>query len=212
LLDEQGLRQGAWTEYYEDGEKAGEGYYLNNLRQGEWKFYFKDGRLEQTGKYDQKGRPDGKWRWFYESGNLKKEDHFKNGLLNGPYVEKSDSGKVIIQGEYIDGEEEGEWLYEVGDNKEIGSYVGGKREGLWKHYTDEVLYFEGNYIEGNPNGDFTYYWENEKIKEKGKYIMGKKEGDWNIYDYDGIKIITIRYEDGVEISFDGNKIEKNMKN
>jgi len=212
LVDEQGQRQGTWIEYYESGEKAGEGSYVNNQRQGEWKFYFKEGGLEQTGKYDLKGRPEGKWRWFYESGNIKKEDNFKNGLLNGSYVEKSDSGKVIIQGEYIDGEEEGEWFYEVGDNKELGAYAAGKREGLWKHYTDDVLYFEGNYIEGNPSGDFTYYWENEKVKEKGKYIMGKKEGDWNIYDSDGIKIITIRYEDGVEISFDGNKIEKNMKN
>jgi len=42
------------------------------------------------------------------------------------------------------------------------------------------------------------YYDNNRIKEKGKYIMGQKEGDWTLYDYDGSKIITIRYEDGVE--------------
>lgn len=211
IVDEQGMRQGPWKEFYETGEKAGEGHYLNNLRQGEWKFYFKGGSVEQIGKYDQKGRPEGKWKWYFESGNLRKEDNFKNGVFNGNHVELSDSGKVIIKGEYLDGEEEGEWFYEVGDEKEIGSYVAGKREGTWKHYTDDVLNFEGSYIEGNPNGDFVYFGENEKIKEKGKYIMGKKEGDWNIYDSEGIKIITIRYEDGIEISYDGNKIDKNLE-
>lgn len=211
IVDETGMKQGPWKEFYESGEKSGEGAYLNNLRQGEWKYYFKNGTVEQIGKYNAKGKPEGKWKWFFESGNLRKEDNFINGVSNGNYVELSDSGKVIIKGEYVDGEEEGEWFYEVGDEKEIGSYVAGKREGAWKHYTDDVLTFEGSYIEGNPNGEFVYFWPDEKIKEKGKYIMGKKEGDWYIYDSEGIKIITIRFEDGVEISYDGNKIDKNVE-
>ncbi len=209
IVDENGMKQGEWKEYYNSGEKSGEGLYVNNLRQGEWKFYFKNGSVEQVGKYNNNGKPEGKWKWFYESGNVRKEDNLKNGIHNGNYVELSDSGKVIVKGEYVDGEEEGEWIYETGDEKEIGSYESGKREGLWKHYTDGTLNFEGNYIEGNPNGDFVYFWPNEKVKEKGKYIMGKKEGDWHIYDSEGIKIITIRYEDGIETSWDGNKIEKN---
>ena len=210
VVDEKGMRQGPWKDFYESSEKEAEGIYLNNLRQGEWKFYFKNGKIEQTGKYNTDGKPDGKWKWYYESGNLRKEDNFKNGVFNGNHVELSDSGKVIVKGDYIDGEEEGEWIYEVGDEKELGSYVAGKREGEWKHYTGEMLNFEGSYIEGNPNGEFVYFWENGNVREKGKYIMGKKEGDWQIYDFDGIKIITIRYEDGVEISYDGNKIEKTV--
>jgi len=208
IVDEQGMRQGDWKEYYESGEKSGEGSYKNDLRQGDWKFYFKNGALEQTGKYGNNGKPDGKWRWFFESGNLRKEDNFKNGVLHGIHIEQDDSGKIIIKGEFADGEEEGEWFYEVGDEKETGSYIAGRREGTWKHYAGDILNFEGNYIEGNPNGDFVYFWPNEKIKEKGKYIMGKKEGDWYIYDSEGIKIITIRFEDGIEISYDGNKIDK----
>ena len=61
--------------------------------------------------------------------------------------------------------------------------------------------------DGNPNGDYIIYWDNGKIHEKGKYVMGQKEGDWVLYDYEGIKIITIRFEDGIEISYDGNKID-----
>ena len=208
IVDEKGLKQGSWKEFYESGEKEGEGEYVNGKKTGSWKFYFRNGRTEQTGLYDGHGKPDGIWKWYYDSGTIRKEDNFKHGVMNGSYVELSDSGKVIIKGEYVDGEEEGEWIYEVGDEKQVGSYIAGKREGIWKHYyPNGILNFEGSYIEGNQNGEFITYWDNKKIKEKGKYIMGLKEGDWSLFDYDGIKIITIRYEDGIEKSYDGNKIE-----
>jgi uncharacterized protein len=208
IVDEKGLKQGAWKEFYESGEKESEGGYLNGKKSGKWQFYFRNGKTEQSGAYNSNGKPDGKWKWYYESGNLRKEDNFSEGKLNGPFTELSDSGKLIVKGEYVDGLEEGEWIYETGDEKVTGSYVAGKREGEWKQYfSNGELSFIGSYIEGNPNGYFITYYDNKKIKEKGKYIMGLKEGDWNLYDYDGIKIITIRYEDGVEKSYDGNKIE-----
>lgn len=208
IVDDKGLRQGVWKEFYESGEKEADGEYLNGKKTGSWKYYYRNGKLEQAGSYNANGRPDGKWKWYYESGNLRKEDNYSKGKLNGDHLELSDSGKVIIKGQYVDGEEDGEWVYEVGDEKEIGSYVAGKREGEWKqYYSNGELNFIGSYIEGNPNGEFISYWDNGKVKEKGKYIMGLKEGDWSLYDYDGIKIITINYEDGVEKNYDGNKIE-----
>jgi uncharacterized protein len=208
IVDEKGMRQRAWTEFYETGEKEANGEYLNGKKTGLWKYYFRNGKTEQTGAYNTNGKPEGNWKWYYESGNLRKEDNFMKSKLNGQYIELSDSGKIIIKGEYVDGEEEGEWIYHVGDEKETGSYVAGKREGEWKHYFHNgELNFIGSYTEGNQNGDFITYYDNKKIKEKGKYIMGLKEGDWSLFNYDGTKIITIRYEDGIEKSYDGNKID-----
>lgn len=208
IVDDQGLKQGAWKELYESGEKEAEGEYLNGKKTGSWKYYFRNGKTEQTGNYSSNGKPDGKWKWFYESGNLRKEDNFLKGKLDGEYKELTDSGSVIIKGQYTEGEEEGEWLYKVGCEKEVGSYTDGKREGEWKHYfTNGEINFIGSYTEGNPNGEFITYYDNNKVKERGKYIMGQKEGDWSLYDYDGTKIITIKFEDGIEKSYDGNKIE-----
>ncbi len=208
IVDEKGLRQGVWKEFYESSEKEAEGEYKNGLRQGAWKFYYKDGKVEQTGIYATNGKPDGKWKWYFESGNLRKEDNFTKGVLNGHYKEVSDSGNVILEGEYVEGKQDGPWTYQVGDEKEVGSYQEGLREGEWKYYfsTGEVN-FSCSYTEGNLNGEYITYWDNGKVREKGKYIMGQKEGDWSIYDYEGLKIITIRFEDGVEISYDGGKIE-----
>ena len=207
IVDEEGMKQGFWTEFYDNGDKEGEGNYTNGKKTGKWNYFFKSGTVEQTGTYNEKGKPDGQWKWYYESGNLRKSEMLSNGKLNGEYKELSDSGSVIIQGEYADGEEEGPWIYSVGDEKEVGNFTAGKREGEWKHYFENgELNFVGSYMDGLPNDLFIYYWPNGKVKEKGKYIMGLKEGDWNLYDETGVEIITIRYKDGIEVAYDGVKI------
>jgi uncharacterized protein len=207
IIDESGLKQGPWKEFYESGELYGEGLYKDGKRQESWIFYYKDGKQEQTGNYNAAGKPEGVWKWYYESGNLKRRESMSNGLSNGPIKEFSDSGVVLVNGSFVDGEEDGEWFYEVNDDKETGSYREGKKEGDWKCYSNGNLYFEGSYEDGQPNGMHIYYWDNGKVKEKGKYISGQKEGDWVIFDYYGVKLLTITYEDGVEISFDGVKID-----
>ena len=207
IVDATGQRQGPWKEFYESTELYGEGNYKDNKRVGPWKFYYRSGATEQIGKYNEAGRPDGVWKWFYESGNLKKEEVMRNGLPDGEMQELTDSGAVIIKGHYIDGEEDGEWFYEVNDDKEIGSYVNGKKEGIWRHYYNGELSYEGSYIEGLEDGQHTWYWDNGKIRERGNYIAGKKEGTWSLYDYDGIKVLTQVYSDGLEVSIEGAKID-----
>lgn len=207
IIDESGQRQGAWKEFYEGGEVYGEGSYLNNKRTGAWKYFYRDGKTEQQGTYNAAGKPDGVWKWYYESGNLKREEQMRNGLADGLMQEVSDSGTVITKGNYIEGEEDGEWFYEVNDDKVIGSYVNGKKEGVWKQYYNGQLYYEGNYVEGLADGEHISYWDNGKIKEKGKYIAGKKEGDWVYNSYEGLRLLLIEFSDGVEVALDGSKID-----
>ena len=208
IVDEKGMRQGFWKEFYESGELMGEGVYKDNKRQSEWKFYFKDGKPEQTGKYNNNGRPNGLWKWFYESGNIRRSESFKNGIPDGELKELSDTGKIIITGNYIDGEEDGQWIYDMNGEKEIGNYQNGKREGEWKHYYFNILTFQGKFTEGNLDGETLYFYNDTgKLKEKGKYMMGKKEGEWALYNPDGTKLLSILYEDGIEKKFDGYKID-----
>ncbi len=210
IIDESGKRQGPWKEFYDGGELMGEGSYVDNHRTGPWKFFYKDGKQEQIGTYNSSGKADGIWKWYYESGNIKREEQMKNGLADGMMTELSDSGKVIVKGNFIEGEEDGEWFYEVNDDKEIGSYVNGKKEGLWKSYYNGQLYFEGSYIEGLPDGEHIWYWDNGKVKEKGRFIAGKREGNWILNSYEGLRLLTVEYSDGVEISIDGSKIDEDI--
>jgi antitoxin component YwqK of YwqJK toxin-antitoxin module len=212
IVDEKGLRQGLWKEFYESGEMMGEGVYKDNKRQGEWKFYYKDGKVEQTGKYNNSGRPTGLWKWFYSTGNLRRSESFKNGIPEGELKELSDSGSVIITGNYLDGEEDGEWFYDVNGEKEKGTFQNGKREGEWKHYYFDVLTFQGKFVDGNQDGEALYFYnDNGKLKEKGKFMMGKKEGEWIKFNPDGTRLLSIFFEDGLEIKFDGNKIDAGVE-
>lgn len=209
ILNEGGFEQGPWKEYHPTGELKGKGEYLNGKRIGEWVFYHPNGKLEQKGKYDKKGRAQGEWKWYYESGNILREETFIDDLSNGMMTEYSDSTTVITKGEFIDGLKEGPWFFEMTDYREEGNYKGDKRDGLWKHFytADKQLRFEGNFIDGNPDGKHEYYYPNGNPKEIGKYVFGRKEGDWKYFSEDGQNYLTITFKDDAEVKFDGVKIK-----
>ena len=216
IVDKQGKMQNKWTEFYllpfkKGGDtelKKAEGNYENGTKKDEWVYYHENGNIEQKGFYIN-GRPHGIWKWYYESGNLLREEEFENGKENGFLLEYSDSGKIITKGSYTDGVKEGMWEYGMGNYREQGNYKDGKKDGVWKHYylNNGVINFEGEFIDGNPNGKHKYYYENGKVKEEGNFIMGAKDGQWENYDKEGNIILISTYESGRELKIDGVKIK-----
>lgn len=212
IVTEKGERDGFWKEYYNDGKLRAEGKYNKDVREGAWKFYLENGETEQEGNYV-KGKPEGDWRWYYPGGELLREESYYNGLQDGMMTEYDEAGKVITKGEYIEGKENGPWYYRLGDSETEGTYADGMRNGLWKVYDlpngmeeQKVLRFEGQYIEDNPQGEHTYYWDNGNKKEEGDYSTGRKEGEWVYYNYDGTPYIVVSYKNGVEYRYDGFQI------
>lgn len=208
IIDDEGIQDGPWKEFYENGSLRSEGMYRNGKRTGKWKFYHSNGNLEQEGNYNNQGNTDGLWKWFYEDGQLLREENYLNGSSEGIFTEYDENGKVIIQGEYVEGLEEGLWTYNLGDHREEGTYRGGMRNGEWKYfYDDGVKSFQGSFIDDNPNGRHIWYWPNGKKKDEGEYLMGIKVGDWIQYNSDGTVFMVITYQNGVEKKYDGVKIK-----
>lgn len=207
IVDENGMKQGPWKEYYTTGELKAEGSYKDNLKIGTWVYYYIDGDVEQTGNY-LRGMPDGLWTWNYPNGQTWREEEYVMGLEDGPSVEYSDSGSVIAKGEYIDGYREGEWFFEVNDHREIGNYFEGERTGKWKYYylNEEQLSFEGNFENGLENGRHIWYYPNGKVKRRGDYVAGVKDGIWEYFNENGEQIISIEYEDGKDVKYNGERI------
>ncbi len=202
-----GVRQGAWKEYYKNEMLKAEGNYTDGAKTGLWNFYHPNGQLEQTGKYDTKGRLAGPWIWYYPSGNILREENYIKGMADGLMSEYDEEGKIVAEGEYIEGMEEGPWIYQYGDYREEGSYSYGYRNGYWKYFDkDGSLLFEGEFIDNNPNGKHLYYWDNGRVKDEINYLMGMKDGDWKKYNYDGTLLLIISYENGIEQKYDGVKI------
>jgi len=207
IMNEEGKREGAWEEYYVNGNIRARGSYINDFKIGEWVYYHENGQLEQKGDYDENGKPIGKWVWYYDNGNLWREEFFINGLRDGLVTEFDPSGNIISEGEYFEGLEEGKWIYNFENHRIEGSYSAGQRNGMWRHYyPNGQLSFEGQFINDIPNGKHTYYWDNGKKKDEENYVMGRKEGDWIRYNEDGTPLIVITYKNNREVSYDGVKI------
>lgn len=203
IVEKNGLKNGFWKEYYQTGELKSEGKYKNNTKIGEWKYYHKNGQLEQTGFYIN-GKPDGEWNWFYKSGNLLRKEIYIEGLEEGISVEYSDSGAIITKGNYEEGMKQGQWIYEMGDHKEIGAYKDDLLDGEWLYYyNNKIIMFKGSYFNDIPIGRHTYWYENGVLKEFGDYKNGKKTGDWFYYNSHGGVNIIINFSDGLERSYNG---------
>jgi antitoxin component YwqK of YwqJK toxin-antitoxin module len=65
---------------------------------------------------------------------------------------------------------------------------------------------KGNFIQGNPDGVQTYYYENGRPMEEQFYRMGIRQKTWKKFDEEGIQTFAITYKDDVETSINGVKI------
>jgi uncharacterized protein len=206
IIDKEGKRTGNWNDYFINEKVKAQGKYINNLREGRWKFYFEDGKLEQLGNYE-KGKENGEWQWYYKNGNTWRVEEFNAGNEDGIYKEYDSSGKVLVEGRYVDGVMEGDWKVSINNFYAEGKYANDFKDGKWKYfYNDGTLMFEGNYIQGNPEGDHKYYYPNGKLKEEQFYVNGIPDKHWKKYDENGNLIVVITYQDGKEYRINGTKV------
>ncbi|MFN0256097.1 energy transducer TonB [Pedobacter ureilyticus] len=126
------------------------------VRKGAYSSYQK-GKLKEKGAYD-KGHKNGEWITYQTDGETqRKVENFTHGKLDGRYTE------------YWNG------------NKEEGSYVSGKKTGIWKF----------TYKEGKPAGEEVYDEAGKKVD--GKYYS--KEG--NVVKYEDL-FAPPSYEGGLK--------------
>jgi uncharacterized protein len=209
IVDEKGLRQGKFTEYFENGRIMAEGRYVDSRPVGFWKYYYQDGNLEQEGEFDNRGLHIGQWTWYYPNGNTWKIENYENGLLEGEYVEYDILGKIIAKGNYFDGEETGKWFWEIGDVREDGYFVEGMYSGEWKTTDLETgkLLFQGKFLDGYPNGKHTFYWQGGQRRQEGFYVMGQREGEWYYFDQEGNVVVRITYRNGIEQKYNNIQLQ-----
>lgn len=96
-------------------------------------------------------------------------------VKNGMFIVYNDSGGRMIEGNYRDGVQEGDWTmwYENGQRSAIDHYQNGLQDG-WH---------------------ISWYANGRKALE-GSYREGKREGVWTRWDPSGLTSKEIRYKDG----------------
>jgi antitoxin component YwqK of YwqJK toxin-antitoxin module len=210
VMDEKGLQQGIWKEYYPEGEIKSQGLYENGRKIGEWKYFHQNKVIEQIGTYD-KGKPKGNWKWYYDNGQLLRTETFEFGKLNGEFIEYSEKGDVILKGEFSDGEANGQWLIVDNDINESGIFKDGLKFGEWitTYNSNNNTYHKGLYINGLENGKHIYYHDNGRISEEGSFILGQKVDKWKFYGLDGGLVTILEYRNGEDYKIDGANIPYN---
>ncbi|MGB1030978.1 MAG: toxin-antitoxin system YwqK family antitoxin [Flavobacteriales bacterium] len=99
-----------YVDFYGDGEKASEGYFIRGLEHGEWKFWDEDGKLKETANYYM-GQFNGSVIHYYPSGQIKHEGYFILDKQDSIMRSFSASGLLLEQGNYVDDDKIGTWEY-----------------------------------------------------------------------------------------------------
>jgi antitoxin component YwqK of YwqJK toxin-antitoxin module len=207
IVDDNGKKQGEWKEFYETGKLRAKGKYANSKPVGKWIYYFESGNIEITGTYSRKGEKDGEWIWYYPDRNILSIENYADGLAEGEFFSLSHEGDTLEHGFYLDGMEDGRWMY-VNDNVLVeGVYVSGKRDGVWKTcYPNGKVKRMESYYNDELDGRSSYYWENSVKKAEYTYVNGLLNGNAYQYDTEGNLLFTTTYRMGIEIRYEGVKV------
>lgn len=77
-----GMREGSYTWFHENGKIKAKGFYRNNLLDGVFINYYNDGSIRTEMNFVN-GKLDGKHISYYFGGGKEEEGYYKNGLKDG---------------------------------------------------------------------------------------------------------------------------------
>jgi antitoxin component YwqK of YwqJK toxin-antitoxin module len=220
---------------YVNDKKEGEGFvyfpsgkikmtftYKNGKRQGTAKEYDENGTVitifeyrndymvsrEIINRLDEKGQKTGVWQTFYDNGAVKEEMVYKNDVRDGPSRLYSDTGKMLSDRTYREGNIIDEGLVDKIEAEEIISYYADgvtiKRKGIYLNQVPVGLHIFYNHngiaekgirfdetgkktAEGPVNelekrtGEWKVYFDSGELKAKGHYQNDRQDGEWTFY-------------------------------
>lgn len=178
-----GVKEGLWKKYYEDGKPRQDANYLNGKLEGDYKVYTDEGKPFIEGKYKE-DKKAGIWYYYTSSGAIEKIEKYRDGnlfseqMMNGKKEEfyKNNIPKSSVN--YLNGKKSGvfnEW-YEAGEWKKklIKGENGAADE--WEEYLEgQVLKRTGKYSNDQLDGEVTNYNPDGSIAKKEFYKMGVLE-------------------------------------
>ena len=162
---EEGLKVKLWSVFFDStGVRHSETNYENDLRHGQYQEWYENiiVRPKEEGLYKE-GVKDLLWSYWNEF-QEKRFEEWRDGVLYDSFqYEYYPNGQVKEEPSYKDRRKHGDWVryFPNGDIMGTRTFKAGLKEGLW------IEYYK------NPPGD-----RDDIIAWKGKYVADKKEGKW----------------------------------
>jgi uncharacterized protein len=220
-LDNKGLKQGTWKEFYPNGSLKSEKTFKDDQMHGYYKEYDNRGRLTLTMLYDNgrivksnvEDEPDIEIVDKHdENGKLTYRGTFRNKIPVGTHREYGSDGKVknsfiyndngvLISEGIVDdaGNRNGKWkdFYPDGKILDEGQLTDNRRTGFWKFYTlTGKVEQTGSYNNGRPDGSWKWFYGNDTILKEEEYFQGVRDGLSTEYSPTGEIIAQGQFSDG----------------
>jgi len=180
---------GKKTDYYYGDVVKAEYTFVNGKINGQLKVFHYNGQLKKVGNYSN-GSEHGMFKEYDEDGNIEAEYSMTNGKSNGVLKIYEDS-KISHSTTYKNDIKSGEYIeYYYNDEtgklqlRQIGDYLNGEKNGVWKLFfveednSERLLTFE-NYTKDIKNGAFQDVKGDSLIV--GSYRNDELNGDYKIY-------------------------------
>jgi antitoxin component YwqK of YwqJK toxin-antitoxin module len=220
-IDNKGLKQGDWKEFYTNGLIKSEKTFKDDLIHGYYKEYDNRGKLVVTMLYDNGAIVKSKVEDEPDIEIVNKQDQDGKLIYSGPYRNKipvgihreygkdgkitnafiyNDNGLLLSEG-IVDeaGNHNGRWkdLYSDGKIEAEGQFTDNRRSGLWKFYNSSGKVEQtGSYNNGRPDGLWKWYYETGALLKEEEYFQGKRDGSCTEYSVTGEIISQGQYSDG----------------
>ena len=198
-----GVKEGYWEEYDEDGLLTAKGKFKNGKKDGIWEGY-------EKGKYDS-GNKVGIWEYYSKDGQLESKGKYDSGNKVGIWEYYSKDGYLYQKGNFKDGKKDGLWksYYEDGQLRSKEKYDIGNKVGIWeKFYENGKLWKREEYKKGEPVGAHVEFLDDGKslvyrvlwdedgsgliLSEENYDWSGNGNGDWEEFFKDNSFVVRAR--------------------
>jgi antitoxin component YwqK of YwqJK toxin-antitoxin module len=125
--------------YYQNGNVASKGKYINQLKEGKWQFFSVSNKNVLIGDEDYlNDKRNGLSRRFYPDSTIAEVISFRNDVKNGEWVNYHPGGSVNFRTNYSNGKLNGKFeaFFSDGKPEVLGHYKNGLRDGEWLIYNE----------------------------------------------------------------------------
>ena len=159
-----GKKNSDWVGYYQTGEILYKINYDRSENLNPINFYYKSGELFYTCYLNDSFDYFGEYTSYYKSGEIMEKGRYDSNLKNGLWVLFYETGEILSQIDYVDGNGIYSKFFNTGEIQESGYFQNNKKEGLWINY----------YKNGNKKNIYKY--KNDKININELSMHYNQEG------------------------------------
>ena len=173
--------------HYPNGQLIEKISYKEGLKNGKFTGYFQNGAKKYVKRFEN-DKPEGKWQYYTMAGKTNAEEIYVEGKRNEEWFRLDESGDTYYQYWDMDSliSEYADLHYPNGQLIEKISYKEGLKDGKFTgYYENGEVKYKKRYTADQPDGKWEYYTAAGKKNAVQIYVEGKRNEEWYRIDKKG---------------------------